>query len=163
MGFDLCNAPASAEPTPRLVVRPAGDLEMLHSIGSAGACFKIAFVRKSFSLSRKAMAVSLYHTGVARLRVSLPLAFWGLRPLRVLRPPRDAEARLLPLWSERPKRLRLRQPYWPALGLRVSLMLAFWRLLCDTPTQAADARLRSRCIMNEDQKQLVYEPSAWEN
>ena len=30
--------------------------------------------------------------GMARLRVSLPLAFWGLRPLRVLRPPRDAEA-----------------------------------------------------------------------
>ena len=57
--------------------------------------------------------------GVARLR-PLALAFWGLRPLRVLRPPRDAEARLLPLWSERPKRLRLRLPYWPALGLRVS-------------------------------------------
>ena len=35
-----------------------------------------------------------------------------------------AEARLLPLWSERPQRLRLRQPFWPALGLRVSLMLA---------------------------------------
>ena len=49
--------------------------------------------------------------GVARLRVSLSLAFY-------------AEARLLPLWSERPKRLRLRQPFWPALGLRVSLMLA---------------------------------------
>ena len=46
---------------------------------------------------------------------------------------------------------------------RVSLSLAFWRLLCDTPTQAADARLRSRCIMNEDQKQLVYEPSAWKS
>ncbi len=52
--------------------------------------------------------------GVARLRVSLSLAFWGLRPLRVLRPPRDAEARLLTIWSVRPNGLRLRQPFWPA-------------------------------------------------
>ena len=51
--------------------------------------------------------------GVARLR-PLALAFWGLRPLRVLRPPRDAEARLLTIWSVRPNGLRLRQPFWPA-------------------------------------------------
>ena len=45
-----------------------------------------------------------------------------------------------------------------------SLAIArFLEVLCDTPTQAADARLRSRCIMNEDQKQLVYEPSAWKS
>ena len=44
--------------------------------------------------------------GVARLR-PLALAFWGLRPLRVLRPPRDAEARLLTIWSVRPNGLRL--------------------------------------------------------
>ena len=47
------------------------------------------------------------NTGVARLRVSLSLAFWGLRPLRVLRPPRNAEARLLTIWSVRPNGLRL--------------------------------------------------------
>ena len=35
-----------------------------------------------------------------------------------------AEARLLTIWSVRPNGLRLRQPFWPALGLRVSLMLA---------------------------------------
>ena len=44
--------------------------------------------------------------GVARLRVSLSLAFY-------------AEARLLTIWSVRPNGLRLRQPFWPALGLRV--------------------------------------------
>ena len=35
-----------------------------------------------------------------------------------------ATLRLLTIWSVRPNGLRLRQQYWPALGLRVSLMLA---------------------------------------
>ena len=46
--------------------------------------------------------------------LAIARAFWGLRPLRVLRPPRDAEARLLTIWSVRPNGLRLRQPFWPA-------------------------------------------------
>ena len=44
--------------------------------------------------------------GVARLRVSPSLAFWGLRSLRVLRPPRTPRqaflALLLVLWDEAP-------------------------------------------------------------
>ena len=60
------------------------------------------------------MGSDLCNAGVAPLRVSLSLGFWGLRPLRVLRPPRDAEARLLTIWSVRPNGLRLRQPFWPA-------------------------------------------------
>ena len=65
MRSDLCNAPASAEPTPRLGELPG-------------------FESRYRSLSG------------------------GLRPLRVLRPPRDAEARLLTIWSVRPNGLRLR-------------------------------------------------------
>ena len=62
----------------------------------------------------------------ARLRVSLSLAFWGLRPLRVLRPPGDAEARLLSLWPVSPKRLRLAAAHSGLSGRRKTAYQVTW-------------------------------------
>ena len=69
------------------------------------------------------------------------------------------EWKLFTLWYENSTLFGLAPLIYALRGGPISLSLAFWRLLCDTPTQAADARLRSRCIMSAAQMQLVYAPS----